>query len=87
MKISKEKFNEIEKLVKLALACSTQKEAKPYIEKLKFESAYITGNEGYILASLVSSVKYAVGNVDEKNRKIMAVNEDLFKLKTFVMEE
>ena len=87
MKISKEKFNEIEKLVKLALACSTQKEAKQYIEKLKSESIYVTGNEGYILATLVSSVKNAVGNVIEKNRKIMAVNEDLFKLKTFVMEK
>lgn len=86
MKISKEKFNEIEKLVKLALACSTQKEAKQYIEKLKSESIYVTGNEGYILATLVSSVKNAVGNVIEKNKKIMAVNEDLFKLKTFSME-
>lgn len=87
MKISKEKFNEIEKLVKLALACSTQKEAKQYIEKLKSESIYVTGNEGYILATLVSSVKNAVGDVDDKSRKIMVVNEDLFKLQTFATEE
>lgn len=34
-----------------------------------------------------SSIKNAVGDVDDKSRKIMVVNENLFKLQTFATEE
>ena len=34
-----------------------------------------------------SSIKNTVGDVDDKSRKIMVVNENLFKLQTFATEE
>lgn len=82
MELTKEEYQEIEKLVNYALSAFRKVDAMPSIRRL--ESIVSCGGYGgytnIVLHDLMCSVKNAVGNRTDKKRLVSIVNEDLVKL-------
>lgn len=80
-----EEISEIEMLVNKAIAASNKEIAKPFINRLEFmhSTLNIEAPKDNIFAELVAYVKVASGQVQEKQHWVNAVNQSLYKLKTF----
>lgn len=86
-KFTMEEYENIKQLVNSAIYASNKKEAKSYIDKLNFCGYDVVGNTRNIFSSLVSYVDNASGMVDDKERKINFVKQELYKLKGYGVEK
>lgn len=85
-KLSVDEFNEIEYVVKCAIAAPNKKEAKVYIERLRWLTHNYYGRINTVLSKLIGSTDRATGKIAEKNRFEYYVNMDLSSLKSFIEE-
>lgn len=79
-KFTLEEFENIKQLVDSAIYATNKKEAKNYINKLKFCGYNVVGNTRNIFNTLVACVDNASGRVSDKERKISFVRQELYKL-------
>ena len=86
-KLTKEEYNEIEKLVKDAMYSPNKKEAQNYIDKIQSYEIGLYGRASIILSELVCYVKDASGRVTNKERRIESVNSKLFELEGCGVED
>lgn len=87
-KLTCEEFAEIKRLVNEAIMARNKKMASTYINRLELmkSTLEIKPNIRNILAELIAYVKEASGQVREKEHWVSAVNQSLYKLKTFQVE-
>ena len=82
--ITKEEFDIIEDLVKKATCAYTKADATYYIKALELKKTNFDGYTCIVFSNLVSSVNRASGQVEEKERFLYYVDQDLGKLKRLI---
>lgn len=86
-KLTKQEYEEIERLVDYALVTPNKKDAQKYINKIKTYEYSLCGNASYILGELICYVEDASGRVSDKEKRVYSVKSKLYELESYGVEK
>ncbi len=84
--ITQEEYDDVEDLVIKAIHANSKAGTEPYIKQLSFKKSHFCGTTATIYSQLVASVKSVAGRVADKDRRMIAVEQELHKLSWHIKE-
>jgi hypothetical protein len=84
--LTKSQYEKVTQYKERIESCSSNKEAQPYLKKLKFICNNVDDTEGYILSDLCSSLNEYCKQGSDKDHWYQFVLMDYSKLKRFVKD-
>jgi hypothetical protein len=85
-KFTKDEYAEIENLVQTAISMPNKQQAKKFTDRLCFMRSDVCGYAGNLFSELIATTLSASGAVRDKTRQVEIVQQSLYKLKSFGVE-